>query len=823
MTAAPSEPAELYGAFDQAVESVRQSPSSGSVLSGNRLCVAMATFDDFDGAWFTIQSLRLHHPGVADRVSLLLLDNNPGGVTSRALRAMVDQIPNCRYLPFEGYRGTSVRHLLFAETDADIVCCVDSHVLLSPGSLEAVLDYFDDENNKFDLLHGVLLGATSTPAATHMEPIWSQMFFGRWGLNGLAAAKGEPFEVEMHGLGVFACMRESWPGLNFRFRGFGGEEGYLHEKVRRRGGRNVCHPRLGWLHRFERNGGTPYPNELSDRIRNFRIGWRELGWDEKVIEEHFRSAITDGHQREATFALVERQLASPRLRLEALLVLASTDQEYDSTTTSLQGIDIGWLAERVPIPQSPTDERTTSARRAAIELAGRRGYNHALVLDPGATLNEATMVELEAALNMIDSGQHSVVVLSQARGAGVHLVHSRAYEVWPSEVGNEGSGAVARVAVDVPNLEPAWQRHVRRAVVAVLLPRDHLPFIRDWSKHHRDQGWEVCLLDNTGSVGSVRHTSAHRRDLLARRQRPSHHSYTQAMDDGEVTRALRALVDDLGVMVQAWQPKAEDGEVVHGQAEAYARFIEANRAFVDWAAFIDADEYLCAGSSRDWDDLLDRSEAQGCPRILLDAVRYERRWSEQGLPRSVPTLQATSIQHGGSKNLVKLRDVTRADVHWAWEFGENDLYANPDRLAFGFRHYRDGGKVDDLRLSRRKLSTWIDESVAVQPKTSSQDHVITREQRRNDEMAVTTEGWRPRWREGLETAEVADGMVVYGSELDDVSHLNSTAAAIFLLCDGKGSRRDIERSFAEVFALTEPAIEDVDRCLEQLYAQGLLH
>jgi len=66
---------------------------------------------------------------------------------------------------------------------------------------------------------------------------------------------------------MFACRRDAWPGLNPQMRGQGGEEGYVHEKVRRGGGRAVCHPGVQWLHRFARPGGILYPTRWRDRAQ----------------------------------------------------------------------------------------------------------------------------------------------------------------------------------------------------------------------------------------------------------------------------------------------------------------------------------------------------------------------------------------------------------------------------------------------------------------------------------------------------------------------------------------------------------------------------
>jgi hypothetical protein len=91
----------------------------------------------------------------------------------------------------------------------------------------------------------------------------------------------------MQGLGVFSCRKDAWPGFNPRFRGFGGEEGYIHEKVRQAGGRCLCLPWLRWVHRFGRPAGVPYPLTVDDKFRNYLIGHAELGLDLEPVFEHF--------------------------------------------------------------------------------------------------------------------------------------------------------------------------------------------------------------------------------------------------------------------------------------------------------------------------------------------------------------------------------------------------------------------------------------------------------------------------------------------------------------------------------------------------------
>jgi hypothetical protein len=269
-------------------------PDPSPPVEHRRICVGMATYDDPAGVWFTLQSIRLYHPEMADALSFVVVDNHPEGTAAEHLKQLDRWIPTLRYVPFREYRGTAVRDRVFREAEADIVCCVDSHVLLAPGALAAIDRYFADNPESRDLVQGPLLDDTLSPTATHFTPDWGAGMYGRWALDSrLESADGRPFEIEMQGLGVFACRRDAWPGFNPRFRGFGGEEGYIHEKVRRAGGRVLCHPGVRWTHLFARPSGVPYNPQRLDVLRNYLIGWDELGWDTSPVEEHYRALFDE--------------------------------------------------------------------------------------------------------------------------------------------------------------------------------------------------------------------------------------------------------------------------------------------------------------------------------------------------------------------------------------------------------------------------------------------------------------------------------------------------------------------------------------------------
>lgn len=97
----------------------------------------------------------------------------------------------------------------------------------------------------------------------------------------------KPFEIPAQGLGMFAMRREAWPGFNPNTWGFGGEELWIHEKVRINGGKCVCHPLAKWYHRFPRPEMAKYPNTTWYKARNYVVEFNELGWNLDPIKSHF--------------------------------------------------------------------------------------------------------------------------------------------------------------------------------------------------------------------------------------------------------------------------------------------------------------------------------------------------------------------------------------------------------------------------------------------------------------------------------------------------------------------------------------------------------
>lgn len=296
------------GAKASAPKSFPVPPRSDRKLSP-RLTIGMATYDDFDGVYFTIQSMRLYHPEVLADVEFVVVDNHPDGPCSNALKDLERSIANYRYIPMQDAVGTAQsRNRVFEEASGEYVLCVDCHVMIAPGALKRLLDYFAANPDTRDLLQGPLLYDDLRTVSGRFDMKWSRGFHGVLlkVLDGIDP-DAPPFEIEAHGLGLFACRRAAWPGFHPGFRGFGAEEGYIHAKFRRLGGQVLNLPFLRWLHPFPRPMGVPYPNNWIDRVHNYLLSFREQELPIEEMQQHFRDVVGAEHADEL-FEIVGRDL-----------------------------------------------------------------------------------------------------------------------------------------------------------------------------------------------------------------------------------------------------------------------------------------------------------------------------------------------------------------------------------------------------------------------------------------------------------------------------------------------------------------------------------
>jgi len=406
--------ARLYDAllgFSQCGPEKRSSPpphTPGSHTTGRpavshntpqRLTIGMATYDDFDGAYFTIQGIRLYHPEIKDGAEVLIIDNHPEGDIAQSLQRLAASIPGCRYVAHSEVRGTApAKELVFREAKSEYVLCVDSHVLLAPGSISRLIAYLDGHPECGDLLQGPLVYDDLTRISTHFEPVWSAGMYGRWGTDERGnAPDNDPFEIPMQGLGVFACRKESWVGFNPRFSGFGGEEGYLHEKFRQAGRRTLCLPFLRWTHRFGRPLGTSYRNVWEDRIRNYYIGFQELELDTAPVDEHFQSLLgVETYER--IKQQVCEELANPFFYFDAIycINLDSALDRWQAMQERFRRLGIADRVRRFSAVETPESHHIgcSLSHRRIIERAQKQGLQNVLVFEDDALFMEETLQQL---------------------------------------------------------------------------------------------------------------------------------------------------------------------------------------------------------------------------------------------------------------------------------------------------------------------------------------------------------------------------------------------------------------------------------------------
>lgn len=296
--------------------------------------------------------------------------------------------------------------------------------------------------------------------------------YGRWALDSRAAdPHGEPFEIEMQGLGLFACRRDAWPGINPRFRRFGGEEGYLHEKVRRAGGRVLCHPGAGWLHRFARPGGPPHRPSWENLLRNYLIGWDELDWNTAAVAQHFRERFAEVGMPERFDAVLEQA------RREALNAFGFFDgifclnldrdlERWGEAHRRHEELGIAWQVERFPAVETPENHHRGNAMsfRRMVREAQRRGYEHVLVLEDDAVFHHRALAVMRAASRELPALEWDLCYLGAC-------VWSQRFDFLPGSRVLQECGAVTcthavaihrraydRILADIPDAEPDFER-----------------------------------------------------------------------------------------------------------------------------------------------------------------------------------------------------------------------------------------------------------------------------------------------------------------------------------------------------------------------------
>lgn len=270
------------------------------------LTIGMAVYDDLSGVWMTIQHLReSEHPELLRQIELIVVDNHPDSPAGRRVKNFMAHVKGdvaiARYISFGEIGGTAApRQHVFDEANGEYVMCVDSHVMMQRGALADLWKYYNENPQTRDLISGPIVWDDGRNCATHFDDVFRGGMWGTWGhdprgdIYNREKFIGQPFEIGAQGLGLFTCRKDAWKehgGFNPNFTEFGGEEWYIHEKFRKAGAKCLCLPGLRWLHRF--NEGSTYKHSRASKVRNYILGFRELGLPLDRVYNHFVKGINE--------------------------------------------------------------------------------------------------------------------------------------------------------------------------------------------------------------------------------------------------------------------------------------------------------------------------------------------------------------------------------------------------------------------------------------------------------------------------------------------------------------------------------------------------
>ena len=218
----------------------------------------------------------------------------------------------------------------------------------------------------------------------------------------------------MQGLGVFGCRRSAWPGFNPRLKGFGAEEGYIHEKFRRAGSRVLCLPFLRWLHRFGRPMGERYENVWEDRIRNYLIVAGELGRDASDVVEHFRA-----HLGVETADRMVASVSNPFGFFDAIYCI-NLAEATDRLRLASGHFERAGIARRIrwfPAIPTPSNHHIGCAlsHRAIVKEAQRQGLRNVLVFEDDVILTKDALAHLQTALRELHGRDWDLLYLGACR------------------------------------------------------------------------------------------------------------------------------------------------------------------------------------------------------------------------------------------------------------------------------------------------------------------------------------------------------------------------------------------------------------------------
>jgi glycosyltransferase involved in cell wall biosynthesis len=312
-------------------------------MSAPKLTIGIAVFDDFSRLHMMIQVIRMLHSEALPDCELIIVDNNPASLDGQQLKPFLDRCNpseesfkwvhsedgkvggsfadaerwafghGITYVPFKDVAGTApAKQKIFEAARGDAVLVMDAHIIPFPGTLRRLIDFYRDNPETNDLYQGPYAEDSLISGYGSMRAGWGGTMNGKWQIDARSHnAEDPPFEIWGHGMGFFSCRRLAWVGFNPRFRGFGGEEGYIHEKFRQAGAKCWSLPWLRMWHSYGmRDDQRTNPMDQESTLWNNIVGHLEVGWDLAEMKAQYLSGNEATKSPKIPEALWDKTLAA---------------------------------------------------------------------------------------------------------------------------------------------------------------------------------------------------------------------------------------------------------------------------------------------------------------------------------------------------------------------------------------------------------------------------------------------------------------------------------------------------------------------------------
>jgi len=254
-------------------------------LPTKKLTIGMASVDDAMRVRWVVRSLLMFHAEVMADTEIIIVDNGSDAEQRKHLDHISGQNPGVVRVVECTQRGTfPPKAAVFDHAAGEIVIVIDSHVLIEPGALFRLIQWFADNLDFDGLATAKLLSDGGEVMATGMKPTWGNAF-GQWSIepnpSNLAA-----IPVEMCGAWFFACRRSAWPSgkIPQGLRGYGGDE-WIGRLFKSLGREVVCLRDVSGWHDFWNRGAAYCPPEITEQHRADRLR-NDMLWMKACRDTH---------------------------------------------------------------------------------------------------------------------------------------------------------------------------------------------------------------------------------------------------------------------------------------------------------------------------------------------------------------------------------------------------------------------------------------------------------------------------------------------------------------------------------------------------------